>query len=66
MRLDTAIDIARQLAADGPRVASVIAHPTKGYKALPGYTDADSALPKGYTTLHLVTPDGRLWITEGP
>lgn len=64
MKLAVAVDIARQLAAQGPRVASIITHPTKGYKPLPGFTDADSALPKGWKTLHLVTPDGRLWITK--
>jgi len=64
MKLKAAIGKARWLAAAGPRVAIVIVHPTKGHAALPGYVDDDSMLPKGYKTLYLVTPDGRLWIAK--
>lgn len=56
----SAIEKAKKLAAEGPRVAAILV-PTSGrlqYIAIPGYLDKDG---ENYRQIRLVTPDGRVW-----
>ena len=60
-----AIEDARKLAAEGPRVAAVLqsTRRPKEYGAVPGFMDGDG---KGLRQVLLVTPDGRVWANVEP
>jgi hypothetical protein len=52
-----AIEKAKKLAAEGPRVSAILKSNLR-YGAVPGYLDADTG---SIEQVALVTPDGRVW-----
>jgi hypothetical protein len=57
-----ALDIAKALAEQGPRVSAVLYNANKNeYRPVPGFVDGDMALPKDWEQIRLITPDGQVW-----